>query len=247
MFNTIEVIAASVAAYQINGNRYIKTDDFILNNEKNIWSNKEIVKSHFAIDHYASDHRPPRLIITEEHREIAQKIKDYSKKNLFLLIGKNPETGLSYDATLYQLLNQETVTSKDFGYIASSPQNYYKSTKQDELKKRLVNSQHVGTIGGKVVLENFEVIKKIKSKNFNGTIIQGICEDNLYFYFVSNEGREIPYNEGDIISIEAKVKEHIMEKNMYPMTKLTYVRPTKGINNATSNTVRIDNNSYLLG
>jgi hypothetical protein len=237
MFNTFDVLTVSVAAFIHNNNQYIKehsnifTFSSVNNNTPNSsteWCNKDIMKAYFGADHYSVDSvRPPLVKVTPEIKEIAQAIKEYVKKDFFKIMShKDPGAVLPYEAEVCQLLHQETVTLSSFGYIASVPQYYYINLRRDTIKNRIanLNSQHVGVVGGRVVLDNLEIIKKIKSKKFNGHIIQGICDGNLYFYF-SSEGVIIPdFKEGDLISIDGKVKDHLFENDKYPMTKLTFVR-----------------------
>ena len=238
-FDTLEAIAASVAAYELNGG-YVKTSEFNYNTNQPLpeiqkYPNKELVRAYFGVDHYSVDApRPPLVKITDEHRMKAEDIRNYSKKAVFKILGRKPVQdifgfdivigGGNYEEQLYQILNQDRVQIFNLGFVASSPLYYANGKKRDNLKTRLndLESNHVGTVGGKVSLTNFEVIRNDKSKNFPGNIIQGICEGNLFLYFASKGAEHIKV--GDHINIEGKVKEHAMEKDTIPMTKLNYVK-----------------------
>lgn len=244
MYNTMDVLAVAIAAYQYNGNQYIKDNESytvslswvtpvsttapistISPTEPKKWSSKDMMKAYFGVDHYSADStRPPFVKVTDEHRAIAQKIKDYVKKDFFKLM--SVPDAISYEAQICQLVNQETVNLTDFGYIASTPKYYYNSIRKDYVTNRMesLDSKHVGVVGGKISLERFEVLKKVKSKNFNGHAIHGICDGNLYFYFAGEGGSPLHFEEGDVISLDARVKAHMFEKDKYAMTKLSYVR-----------------------
>lgn len=259
-FDTLEVIAASVAAYEINQG-YTKTSDFdYLTNsplpELKKFPNKELVRSYFGIDHYSADTpRPPTITITAAHRAQAEEIRNYSKKNIFKVLSKKPidqsailAVTSTYDEDLYQILQQEKVKVTAFGFIASAPLYYENSKIKDYAKEQInsINSSHVGTIGGKVSLNNFHIIRNTKSKKFEGHIIQGICEGNLFLYFSSRPVDHIKV--GDTIHIDGKVKEHVMEQNTIPMTKLNYVVERNNNANITKTPIiRIDSDCDLFG
>lgn len=238
-FDTLEAIAASVAAYEFNGG-YVKTSEYDYNTNQPLpeikkYPNKELVRAYFGVDHYSVDApRPPMIKITDDHRMRAEDIRNYSKKAVFKILGRKPATESifgfdislngNYEEQLYQILNQDKVKIFNLGFVASSPLYFTNGKKRDNLKMRLseIESSHVGTVGGKVSLANFEVIRNDKSKNFPGNIVQGICEGNLFLYFASKGAEHLKV--GDVIHIEGKVKEHAMEKETIPMTKLNYVK-----------------------
>ena len=239
-FDTLEAIAASVAAYELNGG-YVKTSEFDYNTNQPLpeikkYPNKELVRAYFAVDHYSVDApRPPLVKVTDEHRRKAEDIRNYSKKAVFKILGRKPiqesifgfDLSLrtsNYEEDLYQILNQDKVKAFNLGYVASSPLYFANGKKRDNLKTRLneLESHHVGTVGGRVSLNDFEIIRNDKSKNFEGHIVQGICEGNLFMYFASKGAEHLKV--GDRINIDGKVKEHAMEKDTIPMTKLNYVK-----------------------
>lgn len=260
-FDAIEVIAASVAAYDLNGG-YIKTSEYDYNTNQPLpetkkYPNKELVRAYLGLDHYSVDApRPPLVKITEQHRLKAEDIRNYSKKAVFKILGRKPQVTAfgfdistnSYEEQLYQILNQDKVKIPDIGFVASSPHYFFNGKKRDTLKARLseIQSNHVGVVGGKISLASFEVIRNDKSKNFQGNIVQGICEGNLFMYFASKGSEHLKV--GDVIHIEGKVKEHAMEKDTIPMTKIKYVRERNDNNGNVSQTtvVRVDSSSNLF-
>jgi hypothetical protein len=230
--DTLEAIAVAVAAYEYNG-VYIKEPVFSELNDIQKWTNKDIMYSYFQLDHYSvrdPSKRPPLLKITDEHRSQADNIRAYTKKNLFKALSYEPKENNypPYDISMFQKLNQETVTYKDFGFIASSPLYYENNKRRDDIKDAVENSQsqHVGVIGSKVVIDDLKVLRSTCSKNFPGYVIQGISDGNLFLFFSQYDLSDIkPF---DIISISGRVRDHIMEKEKYPMTKLNYVNIKKG-------------------
>ena len=71
----------------------------------------------------------------------------------------------------------------------------------------------------------------------------GLCDDNLFMFFTSKNIQHIKV--GDRINLKGKVKDHILEKEKYPMTKLNYVQ-IEGVNNETKNTARQFSDSDLF-
>lgn len=259
-FDTLEAIAVAVAAYEHNEG-YVKTSEYDYNNNvptQTKYPNKELVRAYFGVDHYSVDApRPPLVKVTDEHRQKAEDIRNYSKKAVFKILGKKPVQDIfgfdlsisssNYEEQLYQILNQDKVKLFNLGFVASAPLYYTNGKRRDYTKTRLneIESQHVGTVGGKVSLHKFEVIRNTKSKNFPGNIIQGICDGNLFLYFVSRGADHIKV--GDFIDIEGKVKEHVMEQDTIPMTKLNYVKERIDHGNiAQTSVVRINSHSNLF-
>lgn len=236
-FDSIEALAVAVAAYEANSG-YIKTSEYDYNNNGPLttkYPNKQLLRAYFDLDHYSTDTpRPPLLKVTEKHRAQALEIQNYSKKAIFKVLAKKPNVvtifgfdmanSNDYEENLYQIINQDQVQVSDLGFVASAPLYFENGRKRDYAKNALENldSKWTGTVGGRVFLNNFEVIRCIKSKNFEGYVVQGICDNNLYIYFSSKDCSHIDV--GDRINIEGKVKDHVMEKDTIPMTKLNYVR-----------------------
>jgi hypothetical protein len=236
--DTRDAMAVAVAAYQLNGNEYIKDKEWEpgVGNIKR-WENREIVRQHFSADYYSSGSvSPPSVVLTEEHYNIVDDIFQFSKKLLFKVLSTDPNS-MDYEVVLYQKMNQPTVTIPDLGYIASAPMYYYNTKRRDDLKRRLDEgkSQHVGSIGGRVDLINFEITRNHFSANFQGYVVMGLCDDNLFMFFTSKNIQHIKV--GNRINLKGKVKDHILEKEKYPMTKLNYVQ-IEGVENETKNTAR---------
>jgi len=257
--DTLEALAVAVAAYEHNGNSYLKENkyeyEYDSNNSTIIksvkWSNRSILRMYYNIDVYSVEatdkHRPPLLKITEEHRAKARAIRNFTKKLLFkaLAYDHHKTDGFPpFDISIFQKVNQEEIIVNDFGFIASAPLYYDKETYAIELEKRMANSQHAGSIGGRVSLVNLEVTRAVWSSNYQTTIVQGLCDGNLYFFF---SNATVPVKQGEKIEINGRIKSHVLEKDKYPMTKLSYVK-IKGKEDAPkTNDVQINNHSNLFG
>lgn len=255
--DTLEALAVAVAAYEHNGNSYLKENKYEYDYEQDTnqstiksvtWSNRSILRNYYNIDVYsitASElERPPLLKITEEHRAKAQTIRNFTKKLLFkaLAYDYKAEGFPPFDISIFQKVNQEEITVNDFGFIASAPLYYDKESYAIELEKRMANSQHAGSIGGRVSLIDFEVTRAIWSNNYQTTIVQGLCDSNLYFFFSNTI---VPVKQGEKIEINGRIKSHVLEKDKYPMTKLSYVK-IKGREDAPKTDAQTDDFSNVF-
>ena len=239
-FETLEILATAIAIFEYNGG-YFKTSEFISlgeNLQAKKFANKEILRSQFMVDYYNnSTQKPPLIKVTNDHREKAKEIQEYTKKEIFNLL--NNKTGYSTD--LYTILNKEYVGANSFGFVASAPFYFQNGKNKDLYKEKLnsIQSTHVGSLGGKVFLDNFEIIRNSKSNNFNGYVVQGICEGNLFLFFSGHDWSE--YKVGDWVDIRGTIKDHVLEQNTIPMTKLNRVQER------TQNGIRADSNSNMFG
>jgi hypothetical protein len=244
--DTLEAIAVAVAAYEYNGNNHIKNTLI----GESIWSNKDILRAQYQMDYYSinTENRPPMLNINIKHKERAQEIKDYTKKNLFKALAYESSTGNypPYEVNMFQKLNQETVTYSDFGFIASAPYYYEKNSTRDKVNEIIKNSNsmHVGILQGKVTIDDFTILRCSESKKYPGYVVSGICEGNLFLFFTSLDLRDI--KPLDVISITGRVKDHIIENEKYPTTKLHYVNVKKGEKTYEKRVVRTDGFSDMF-
>ena len=255
--DTLEALAVAVAAYEHNGNSYLKENKYDYDYEQDtnhsqlrsvVWSNKSMLRAYYNVDVYSEVStelsRPPLLKITEEHRAKAEIIRNFTKKLLFkaLAYDHKAEGFPPFDISIFQKVNQEEITVNDFGFIASAPLYYDKESYAIELEKRMANSQHAGSIGGRVSLIDLEVTRAVWSNNYQTTIVQGLCDGNLYFFF---SNAIVPVKQGEKIEINGRIKSHILEKDKYPMTKLSYVK-IKGKEDAPKTDAQTDDDSYLF-
>lgn len=248
-FDTLDILAAAVAIYEHNKGYHKNRENIITEDGKSSYvrfSNREILRHQFQLDYYSSGNgvtAPPLVKVYDRHFDKAKEIREYSKKELFNVL--NNQQG--YTTDLYNIINHDTTIANSFGFIASAPFYYDNGVKRDFYKDKIndIQSQHVGLIGTKVYLTDFEIIKNNKSNNYPGWIVQGICEGNLFLFFSRHEGWG-KLKHGDVINIDGIVKDHVMEQSTIPMTKLNKVyerfdpssipnsvkvQPINGINN----------------
>jgi hypothetical protein len=237
-FDTMLVLTVAVAAYKMNDNQYLKnltveSKDYI--HEVRYSPNRDIVKYYFCPDEFKSyQHTPAIPEITIEHEKLAQDVKKYVSRIVFKILAKDNNNqdgflgiiGSSYDSyleNLYKIINQPTVSDREFGIIASAPSYYYNEKQKEYEREKLENieNKHVGMVGKSILLENFEVLKIISSKKFGGFAIKGIANNNLFMYYSSSP---VSYKIKDVIKISGKIKKHefdqVSDKNI---TCLNYI------------------------
>ena len=256
MYNTLDALAVAVAAYRHNDNSYVKDNKYTFDYEQDtnkseiktiVWANKLMLRYYYNVDVYSNDasinERPPLLKVTDEDRAKAEDIRKFTKKLLFKAMAFDHSKGEypPYDVSIFQKVNQDEVKANDFGFIASAPFYYENEVYRNAIAERMAESQHVGQIGGRVSLVDLEVTKTIWSNNFQTYIIQGLCDNNLYFFFTN-----IELKQKEKITLTASIKDHMMEKDKYPMTRLKYVRIKGKENVKTPQSIQSNDLSNLL-
>jgi hypothetical protein len=133
--DTLEALAVAVAAYEHNGNSYLKENKYEYDYEQDTnqstiksvkWSNRSILRIYYNVDVYSEVatelSRPPLLKITEEHRAKAQAIRNFTKKLLFkaLAYDHKAEGFPPFDISIFQKVNQEEITVRPAKTICSS-------------------------------------------------------------------------------------------------------------------------------
>lgn len=245
--NTLEALAVAVAAYEHNGNAYVKDDTWFATTGPVKWANKNILRAYYNIDHYSgAAEKPPLMKVTDSHKNTAEQIRTFTKKLLFKAMAFDGTKGdyPPYDVSIFQKVNQELITMNDFGFIASAPKYFYTESFKNEVAERSKSSQHVGQIGGRISLNDFEIVSIFWSAKYNGFSIKGICDDNLFLFFTTKAVENLKAQ--DKINIKGKIKDHILEKETFPMTKLTYVS-IEGISDESANNLRTNSDSNLFG
>lgn len=222
----LNALALAVAVYEHNGNEYLKSEEWDAGvSDIKRYSNRAIMRANLGWDFYTPGTGPSMVNVTQKHYDIADDIKEYTKKLLMKLLSDTHD----YETQLYQAINQPTMKSNDIGFVVSAPVYYFNNKNKDEINSRLenTNNKHVGMVGGKVFLQDFEITRCMPSTKFNGWIVQGFNEDNFFMFFASGEKyKKFDYKFGDKVKITGKIKDHVLEKDKYPMTKLTWVQIT---------------------
>lgn len=188
-----DVWAASWQAYVTNGNQYVK-----------------------AIAPGVEGHRPNRMIveelltdttqITQESRDMGETMQRYFMGLTFKMIeGKSLSPFLqgAYDAA-----TKNTISTKlELAIVASLPATYEKSSKRDDVVRR-INFARGGYIGDGALSEkvtlNIEVLKSVWSQKWNTWYITGITGEDQVVFFASKENFDI----GTFLTITGNVKAH---------------------------------------
>lgn len=186
-YDANDVWAASVAAQRINGS-YIKAVAPGIDQK----TNRQIV-----IDMLNSPET-----ITQEDRDQAEVVRRYFKALTFKIIeGKTLNDYLKGAMTI---ANKDNITTTyDLAVIASLPATYEKSSKRDDVDRRIRFAQG-GFVGepGEIIQLNIEVVKRLWSEKFNTWYLTCMTpEDQVVFFAFRKE-----VNVGDTLSIQGKVK-----------------------------------------
>lgn len=239
-FDTMEALQAAVAAYEVNDCAYIKDAVTKYNHDLQDyeivkWSNKDILRAHFKYDYFSiAAQKPPTLIITDQHKQDASDIKNYIKGCIFKILAK-PEgvsdnlsfpvsttPSLTYEEQLYNILMADETDVTHFGFIASAPGHYFKAMHRKALvgKVKQCKDKYFGEIGSGALLEDFEVLFKHKSRNFDGHVFKGICDNLLFLFFTTCPVDNI--HVGSRLKLSGNISAHVLEDDT-SMTKLNRV------------------------
>jgi predicted RNase H-like HicB family nuclease len=249
-YDTMHVLQAAVAAYELNNNSYIKEDVKkwcpSLSEYKVIyWTNRQIVRHYFRKDFYSAQAQtPPTILINDNHKSIAEDIRQFTKRAIFSVLAK-PENNLdiigfpyvsaeasqhpSYEEEIYRILMNEKTDASWFGYICSVPSYYFREKSIKLVRDRLKNckNEHFGEIESGALLEEFEIIEKFKSKKYDGHVVKGICDEKFFLFFTTRPMIDIHI--GSKVTISGNITHHIYEDDI-ALTKLNRVMFHKVVN-----------------
>jgi hypothetical protein len=206
--NTLDALAVAVAVYQ-------KFDNHVMQGES-----RDAILDHFT--------NKTKLDITSEHVELANKVKSIiAHKIMMTNLLAIPNFGVPSTSTFIEkidkLLAQETITSKDFSFIAWAPNVAEKITKADNDKERIlsigVNSQFVGKLSKKIELTYHEVFCRWLP-NWDTFVYTGHDDNENLINFFSKS--KIPSGS----TITAKVKAYKVDAKLANsnITVLSYVK-----------------------
>lgn len=184
-----DVWAASWQAYVTNGNQYVKAIAPGIAAHK---TNRQIVEELLA----------DTTQITQESRDASETMRRYFMGLTFKMI--EGKTLSPFMQGAYEAATKAEIKSKlELGIIASLPATYEKSTKRDNVDRRInfARGGYVGTIGDKVSL-NIEVLKSLWSQKWNTWYITGITGEDQVVFFASKETFDI----GTHLTITGAVK-----------------------------------------
>lgn len=181
--------AASVAAFRLNGDRYVKTAD---GGQTNIHLLKDIIKENFKD-------------VSDQDREVSIKVRQYYQNKVMEMLTNKTNHFLERVISLAQ---KEKFTDAELrgscALIAYSPKFYEECTKNDAADEKTFYSQHQGTIGEKLV-RDVEIIRQTVSDKWRCYFISAIDDGNKYFFATSKPAL---FNVGDKVKIQGTVKAH---------------------------------------
>jgi hypothetical protein len=211
-----QVLELACAAQRING-AYIKYDGETMYTHQ---SNKMLMLYTIVPIIWTSDPKdaPMPLRILPEDTALAEDIKKHFRKFMFGAIeGEN-----EFQTNINSFLNAETISTKNFGYIACLPSVYVRDVTQTKIKKiaRTVEEGYLGAIGDAIKDLDCEILESAKSKNFEGYNISAIINNRMASWL-----NKVNLNLGACVIIRAKVKEHSKHwKHGNNVTRLNYVK-----------------------
>jgi hypothetical protein len=209
-FSTNSALAASIQAFRVNGRVY-----------------RDVVKINDV------DYLPNRLIITnalngdtvaQQDLDEAEEIKTYLRQTHMMqtLTKGNADSFLD---NIVEILNQESVTAREFGLLAWAPKLSSDLQLKDEAREKSSHyerqSSYLGRVGDKIQIE-FTLIESRYVPSMDCYTVYGHSkEGNLVFYWAKGEKKIVKQGR-----IEGRVKKQ--EPDSYHgnarVTTLNYVK-----------------------
>ena len=169
-------------------------------------------------DELPSEHRPQLLRITANDQGLADEIKNYFRRLIFSAIADDN----SFETNVNNLLNSESISPNNFGFIACLPSVYKRYVNQRKVKKasRTCDPAYLGSVGDRLEDLDSEIIEVFKSKNFEAYNITAIINNKMASWMSKFE-----LVIGPAVIERAKIKDlstHYFYGN--PVTRLNYVK-----------------------
>jgi hypothetical protein len=218
-FPTILALAATCAAYRINGGRYLKDDipSTIWNwetqtqvpNPEHALANKNIVLNAMTNN---------ELITDADHKQ-AVVLQSYFQGLVMKILA---ETLGAFEHKMFTLATGDTISTADRGIIAYMPQHYAIKSAQQTVVDRLESCQrdYIAQPNDRIQ-DTLEVVRIVYSEKYSCYYISGITQDNKRVLFAYSGSTQFEVNQK--YSIKATVKRHDSDW----VTVLGRVKPTK--------------------
>lgn len=232
MYNTQQVLEASVMAQRING-EYLKEKETKYTEVDGVTEyvvtkldNKSIVYAYLLGK--GRDEKDNKFIdtltleVTEADKQEVKDIHDHYEGKLFSAMGGQLD---SYTENIWKVLDKEEVSALEVGLIASTPSAYERDIAKEGVEDKITSvcvDEYIGSKGDKIE-GSVEIVNAIFSKNYNAFIYTGIYEGKFLVNFWNNE--ELA-KQGDTIKIKARIK-RLAESKFYNKvweTQLNYVK-----------------------
>ncbi len=193
IYNLDTVLTASVTAYFQLGKKYITAGPI---------RNKEVVLSLIgALDNEEIfvDH------VTEEHKKIAQDIKQYYKGLALKAMGGKIN---DFEQKVLEIINKDTVEPQEVGIVTSLPKSYFRSIDRDLVNENLFKvskgSKHIGNEGDGLKLQ-ITCLSTSFIQRLGCHIVTALDTNNNIVIFFT--GKSPDQFEGTI-NVSCKVKRH---------------------------------------
>lgn len=223
-FSTQKVLELACAAYRLYG-EYIKDAEYKYDNEGKFLfvkhANKDLVKHALGLlkfGHAEQEFRPMDLILSPEDTVEAEEIKKYFRRLMFSAVKGQSE----FETEVNTLLESETITDKKVGYIACLPQAWRRDKAKNTVEKMLkhCDDERLAEEGVTVLDKDCEVLRVVRSKNFDAWNVLAIIDNKIVSWMSSKEVKV-----GPAVVQKAKVKgfgENYQTKKVE--TRLNYVK-----------------------
>lgn len=217
-YPTILALAATCAAYRINGESYIKYDvassiwdhetNTMVPNPAKATANKNLVLTALANSE----------LITEADHQQALLLQHYFQGKLMAFLG---DQLTDFENKMFTLATNEEVSPKDVGIIAYMPAHHATKSVQEAVADRLQSCQRDYLAEpGERIDTTVEVVRNIYSEKYSCRWITAITHDNKRVLFAYSG--QTPITVQQKYSIKATVKRHDTDW----LTVLGRVKPT---------------------
>jgi hypothetical protein len=136
-----------------------------------------------------------------------------------------------YESEIYNIFEEEQVTTRHFGLLASFPKSFERIVKREKVEmdviKTCADSQWIAEQGSKIESE-ITVVNYIYSRNYNAHIYTAKTPENNLVTFWSQKGTDELAPVGKTINIKAKVK-RLGESRFYDGVKETQLNHVKKV------------------
>lgn len=136
-----------------------------------------------------------------------------------------------YEKNIYNVYENDEVTTFDFGLIASFPSSYKRNAKNEKLElqidKLCSDNGYIGKVGDKVETD-LKIVKHIFSRNYNSHIYTAITTENNLINFWSQKSPEDLVKVGKSMKVKARIKRVGISK-FFPGIKETQLNFVKKI------------------
>lgn len=213
-YPTLDVLSASIAAYDRAGRTIIRTTTYT--NGNRFESNRQLVTDYL-------EGKGAPFVVNEFHQKEADGIVQYLQQVIIMQSLKG--TPNRFLGQVVDLISNQTISSKDFGIIAWVPKladDYQRKDRVREVSARYEHhSRYVGHTRDKITTP-FTMLEKRYVKSLDCWAVYGHDDSgNLLFYWARSLDKVC-----EVGKISARIKDHREDeyKNNARVTVLNYVK-----------------------